>query len=152
MGRRVSLLAVPVSAGDWVMGVLLGLDRLTNAIAGGSPQETVSSVQGRRSSWLGRLLDKLGDHSRKAIEYAPCGTVDPHDMPPVEPTMAADWDRFLEVLAGGDMDTFPAATLAASERAAERLRAWEESGGRTRWAKRMVRDIAVGEAVSHVAL
>jgi len=100
---------------------------------------------------VGRILDKLGDHSRKAIEFTPWGTVDPHNMPPVQAEMAWDWDRFLEVMEGGDMDTFSDPTLEASERAGERLRAWTSSGGRDRWTRRLIRDIAVGDKINHVA-
>lgn len=141
-----------MSLGSWLHGVLLGLDRLGNAVAGGSSQETISSVQGRNQTWLGSLLDLIdSNHSIDAIEFTPWGTVDPHRLPPVQLQLAEDWDSFLEVLAGGDMDAFPFSTLEAAERAAQRLRAWERSGGRKRWTLRIIRDIAVGESISHVS-
>jgi hypothetical protein len=62
----------------WAMNVLISIDQLGNTLAGGDPDETISSRLGKRKragtlTWFGRGLDRfLGwldpGHSIDAIE------------------------------------------------------------------------------------
>lgn len=59
----------------WLKNVLIGLDQLANAIAGGDPDETISSRCGKREhsnrfcKWLCAALHKLdARHCAKSIE------------------------------------------------------------------------------------
>jgi hypothetical protein len=133
----------------WLYRVLLGLDQLINVVAGGSPDETVSSRTGRSRSRFARALGKVlhvfeRDHALKSIEYTPWGTVDPHDLAPVRGDLARDWETLLAVMAAPEAE--PAlADAAAAVRAYDRLRLWTKTGGRERWSARMVQDIKAGD-------
>lgn len=133
----------------WLFRVLLGLDQLLNAVAGGSVDETVSSRVGRSRSRFGRAFGKvLGvferDHGLKSLEYTPWGTVDPHHLEPVREDLVRDWEILLLVTRrpGGAL-TFEEAK--AASRAGMRLKYWTASGGRVRWLKRMYQDTRLGE-------
>lgn len=59
----------------WLKNVLIGLDQLANAVAGGDPDETISSRCGKRENsnrfckWLCAVLHKLDErHCAKSIE------------------------------------------------------------------------------------
>ena len=60
----------------WIINVLLGIDQLANTIAGGDPDETISSRAGKKEGhhWLATalcwMLDKVdNNHCRDAIEH-----------------------------------------------------------------------------------
>lgn len=138
--------------GDWIMGVLLGLDQLGGAIIG-TPDETISSMAGRGESVLAKDIDAILNifqdrHGLRSIEYTPWGTVDPHHMPPICMPIAMDWMYYLQVKKSGrDVSEFEVHIQKAAERSAARLRAWEDSEGRERWAPRMRQDVSMGEMV-----
>jgi hypothetical protein len=59
----------------WIVNVLVGVDQLANAFAGGDPDETISSRCGKRQKsnkvcrWLCGLLNKIDRrHCAKSIE------------------------------------------------------------------------------------
>jgi hypothetical protein len=61
--------------GRWMRNVLVGVDQLVNAFAGGDPDETISSRAGKRADrcrlcmGLCWLLDKIDSrHCHKSIE------------------------------------------------------------------------------------
>jgi hypothetical protein len=68
----------------WILNILIGIDQLGNALAGGDPDETISSRLGKLKvkhggtiPWtrpLSKIIDKMLDtidpkHSIDAIEY-----------------------------------------------------------------------------------
>jgi hypothetical protein len=133
----------------WLYRVLLGLDQLANAVAGGSPDETISSRTGRSRSRFARALGKVlhvfeRDHAVKSIEYTPWGTVDPHDLAPVRGDIARDWEVLLTVMSNPEQEYAQSVEDTAS-RAYERLRLWSRAGGRERWRVRMEQDIKAGD-------
>lgn len=59
----------------WFINILVGMDQLANAVAGGDPDETISSRCGKREKsnrlckWLCKMLNKLDPrHCADAIE------------------------------------------------------------------------------------
>lgn len=140
----------PQDLAGWLGRVLVGLDRLANAIALGNPAETISGRLGRSGSWLGKLLSIFQrDHALRAVEYTPWGTVDPHGLAPIDAAIAADWNAALAViLSPADLDAFPAETKAAAQRALVRYRIWSERGGRERWKAKMARELDVGDLLA----
>jgi hypothetical protein len=59
----------------YILGLLVGIDQLFNAMLGGGPDETISSRCARGYgrywywTWLGKLLNKLvSGHIQKALE------------------------------------------------------------------------------------
>lgn len=134
----------------WIRDVGMGLDQLLNVVTGGRPDETLSSRTARTGlgNWLDRLTSYFQvDHSVRSIEYTPWGTIDPHHVSELDPALAADWDKLIQVVTSPrDMDAFTPDVLAAADRAAKRLRYWMLNGGKERWGNRMARDLCVGES------
>ncbi|MDO8931477.1 MAG: hypothetical protein Q7U97_03705 [Rhodocyclaceae bacterium] len=59
----------------WLRNVLVGIDQLANAIAGGDPDETISSRAAKRRQtckacdWLCRILEKIDPrHCAESLE------------------------------------------------------------------------------------
>lgn len=58
--------------GRYLINILVAVDQLANTLAGGDPDETISSRAGKSHPRLARIINALffwqGDHCRQSIE------------------------------------------------------------------------------------